>query len=110
MTVYFHTVREVEAQLAARFKARRLAMNLTQKELAERSGVTSASLKRFERHGLIALHSLLKLAQVLACLDDFDTLAAEDRTMPVAQSLDALLATPKLRRHASGRKGRRHGP
>jgi transcriptional regulator with XRE-family HTH domain len=75
LTVYLKTVQEVQTGIAGRFKARRLAMNLTQRELAARSGVTWSSLKRFEREGLIALDSLLNLALVLDCLDDFDKLA-----------------------------------
>lgn len=109
MTVYLKTVQEVQSAIAERFRARRLAMNLTQRELAARSGVSWASLKRFERQGLIALDSLLKLALVLECLDDFDRLAAESQPIPAAQSLDALLATPAQRRRATGRKGRAHG-
>ena len=109
MTVYLRTVQEVQTGIAGRFKARRLAMNLTQRELAARSGVTWSSLKRFEREGLIALDSLLNLAFVLDCLDDFDKLAVESQPVPTAQSLDALLATPTLRRRATGRKGRSHG-
>lgn len=109
MPVYLHVVYEVRTGIAERFKARRLSMNLTQRELAERSGVTWASLKRFERQGLIALESLLKLAVVLDCLDDFDRLAAESQAIPAAQSLDALLAAPTSRRRATGRKGRVHG-
>ncbi|HWE84554.1 MAG TPA: helix-turn-helix transcriptional regulator [Terracidiphilus sp.] len=109
MSVYLRTVQEVQTGIAARFKARRLAMNLTQRELAARSGVTWSSLKRFEREGLIALGSLLNLALVLDCLGDFDHLAAEVQPIPAAQSLDALLATPALRRRATGKKGRSHG-
>jgi hypothetical protein len=84
-------------------------MNLTQRELAARSGVTWSSLKRFEREGLIALDSLLNLALVLDCLDDFDKLAVESKAISAAQSLDALLATPTLRRRATGWKGQSHG-
>ena len=109
MTVYLRTVQEVQTGIAGRFKARRLAMNLTQSELAARSGVTFSSLKRFEREGLIALDSLLNLALVLNCLDDFDKLAAENTPISAAQSLDALLATPARRRRATGRKGSSHG-
>ena len=109
MTVKLKTVREMQAGIAGRFKAQRLAMNLTQGELAVRSGVTLGSLKRFERLGLIALDSLLHLALVLNCLDDFDKLAAESQSAPAAQSLDAILAKPTLRRRATGRKGRNHG-
>ena len=109
MAVYLRTVQEVQTGIAGRFKARRLAMNLTQRELAARSGVTFSSLKRFEREGLIALDSLLNLALVLNCLDDFDKLAAESQPTPAAQSLDALLATPARRKRATGRKGGSHG-
>ena len=109
MTVYLSTVQEVQTGITGRFKARRLAMNLTQRELAARSGVTWSSLKRFEREGLIALDSLLNLALVLNCLDDFDKLAAESPLNSATQSLDALLATPARRRGATGRKGRSHG-
>ena len=109
MAVYLKTVQEVQAGIAGRFKARRLAMNLTQSELAARSGVTFSSLKRFEREGLIALDSLLNLALVLNCLDDFDKLAAESPASSVTQSLDALLATPARRKRATGIKGGSHG-
>jgi transcriptional regulator with XRE-family HTH domain len=109
LAVYLRTVREVQTGIAGRLKARRLAMNLTQKELAARSGVTWSSLKRFEREGLIALDSLLNLALALDCLDDFDKLARESRPIPAAQSLDTLLAKPELRRRATGSKGRSHG-
>ena len=109
MVVYINTAQEVQTGIAGRFKARRLAMNLTQSELAARSGVTFSSLKRFEREGLIALDSLLNLALVLNCLDDFDKLAAESPFNSATQSLDALLATPARRRGATGRKGRSHG-
>ena len=109
MSITLKTVREMQAEIASRFKARRLAMNLTQEELAVRSGVTLGSLKRFERLGLIALDSLLNLALVLDCLDDFDKLAAESQPAPAAQSLDALLAKPTSRKRATGRKGGSHG-
>ena len=109
MAVYLKTVQEVQAGIAGRFKARRLAMNLTQSELAARSGVTFSSLKRFEREGLIALDSLLNLALVLNCLDDFDKLATESPASSATQSLDALLATPARRKRATGRKGHSHG-
>jgi len=109
LTVILRTAQETQAEIASRFKARRVAMNLTQEELAVRSGVSLGSLKRFERLGLIALDSLLNLALVLDCLNDFDKLAAESQSVSAAQSLDALLAKPALRQRATGRKGREHG-
>jgi hypothetical protein len=83
-------------------------MNLTQRELSARSGVTWSSLKRFEREGLIALDSLLNLALVLDCLEDFDKLAVNSLPISAGQSLDALLTSPALRRRATGRKRGSH--
>ncbi|MBB6144325.1 transcriptional regulator with XRE-family HTH domain [Silvibacterium bohemicum] len=105
MTVYLKTVQEVQTGIAGRFKSRRLAMNLTQRELSARSGVTLSSLKRFEREGLISLDALLNLALVLECLDDFEKLAGQSLPVSPAQSLDALLAKPAMRQRATGRKG-----
>ncbi|GJM65009.1 helix-turn-helix transcriptional regulator [Persicobacter diffluens] len=60
--------------LAERFKIIRKQQGFTQAQLADRSGVSLSSLKRFEQQGEIALLSLLKLAHVLNCLDDFEKL------------------------------------
>lgn len=92
------TPRDVQRDLAARFKARRLALNLTQEGLAARSGVSWSSLKRFEHTGLIALESLLKLAIVLDCLSDFDRVCADDGSSLAGKSLDEILREPKTRR------------
>jgi len=98
MSIELKTSRDVQRELATRFKARRLALNLTQEGLATRSGVSWSSLKRFERTGLIALDSLLELAIVLECLGDFDLLCTDNGKSLASQSLDALLAEPKARR------------
>jgi transcriptional regulator with XRE-family HTH domain len=45
---------------------------MSQEEMAERSGVSFGSLKRFENTGKISLESLLKLMHLLGRLDDFD--------------------------------------
>ena len=87
----------MQQELAARFKKRRLAQNLTQQGLAERSGVSWISLKRFERTGLIALDSLLRLSLVLDCLNDFDQICIGTSSLQ-AKSLDELLIEPKKRR------------
>ncbi|OGT19049.1 MAG: hypothetical protein A2342_06565 [Gallionellales bacterium RIFOXYB12_FULL_54_9] len=71
-------------RIAQRAKDRRLALNLSRKTLAERSGVTEASLKRFELTGDISMDSLLRLALAMECLSDFETL------FPGYQSLQSL--------------------
>jgi transcriptional regulator with XRE-family HTH domain len=92
------TATEVRRELAGRFKARRLALNLTQEGLAARSGVSWGSLKRFEHTGLIALDALLRLAVALNCLGDFDRVCSDDSANLAGRSLDELLAEPKTRR------------
>ena len=77
--------------LKDKFKERRLSLDLTQEGLATKSGVSLGSLKRFEGSGQIALESLLKLALVLECLDDFNTIA--DKKELQVNSIDELLKT-----------------
>ena len=98
VSIDLKTPKDVQKELAGRFRGRRLALNLTQEGLATRSGVTWSSLKRFERTGLISLDSLLNLALVLDCLSDFDQVCADNRKGLAAKSLDELLAQPKTRR------------
>jgi transcriptional regulator with XRE-family HTH domain len=98
MSMELKTPRDVQRELAGRFKARRLAMNLTQEGLAARSGVSWSSLKRFEYTGLIALDALLRLSLVLGRLSDFDNVCTEDKQSLFSRSLDELLSKPKTRR------------
>ena len=94
---YIKTPEDVQQELAARFKARRLTRNLTQQGLSDRSGVSWSSLKRFERTGLIALDSLLRLSLVLDCLGDFDQICAGTSDVQT-KSLDELLMESNTRK------------
>ncbi len=98
MSIELKTPQDLQREIATRFKARRLAMNLTQEGLATRSGVSWSSLKRFERTGLIALDSLLKIALVLDCLSDFDKVGREGPRTISTQSLDEILSETKTRK------------
>lgn len=97
MPLTLKTPEDVATALRDRFKARRLAMNLTQPGLAQRAGINVWSLKRFEKTGLVALDSLLRISLVLGVLDDFDTVAADDGKPPEARSLDTILASRRAR-------------
>ena len=59
-------------ELALKHKTLRKQAGLTQSELARRSGVSLGSIKRFELTGQISLESLLKLAQILNRINDFE--------------------------------------
>ncbi|MDL2307122.1 helix-turn-helix transcriptional regulator [Desulfovibrio sp. OttesenSCG-928-C06] len=54
--------KDIRIRIASKAKARRLFLNISQKELADRSGVSLGSIKRFESNGQISLSSLLELA------------------------------------------------
>lgn len=60
--------------VAANLRAKRKAKKLTMKQLAEMSGVSYGSLKRFENTGEIAFVSLLKLAIVMDCTEAVEQL------------------------------------
>lgn len=65
---------ETGKALAERHKLLRKKIRLSQKEMAERSGVSLGSLKRFENTGKISLEALLKLAHLIGRLKDFNTI------------------------------------
>lgn len=68
------TIQSTLVSLTDRVKARRKELKLSQKLLARKSGVSYASIRRFESTGNIALASLLKIANALICLEDFNAL------------------------------------
>ncbi|MEM9858835.1 MAG: helix-turn-helix transcriptional regulator, partial [Bacteroidota bacterium] len=72
-----------------RAKALRKAHGLSQSQLAEKSGVSFGSIKRFERSGKISLESLLKIAFVLDALASFEQLFPPKPFMP--GSLDEII-------------------
>ncbi len=73
------TPQEVRRDIAARAQTRRLALNISQAELAARSGVSLGSVKRFETTGEISLSSLLSIAMVLNDLEAFTELFSPPR-------------------------------
>jgi transcriptional regulator with XRE-family HTH domain len=89
LDININTPVDIMAQLKDNFKQRRLQFNLTQQGLSKRSGVSLGSLKRFESSGQISLESLLKLALVLECLDDFTTIAKQ-KELPINSIEDIL--------------------
>lgn len=79
------TPEQVGKTLAARVKELRLARGWKQATLAQRSGVTLASLRRFEESGRVSLENLLDLAFALNRLDDFDALFQAPRASSLAE-------------------------
>lgn len=74
LTLNIDTPSEMQDRVRAAARDRRLALGLTQSDLAARSGVALATLKRFEQTGQISLASLLALADALDALAGFGAL------------------------------------
>jgi transcriptional regulator with XRE-family HTH domain len=101
LSININTPHSVQILLKEKFKEKRLALELTQEGLSNKSGVSLGSLKRFESSGQISLESLLKLALILECLDDFINIAnVQNDTI---NSLDELLQT---NHHAIRKRGK----
>ena len=81
---------DVMEDFAARHKKLRKLQGLSQRELAQRSGVSFGSIKRFETTGQISSESLLKLAHILNRLEDFN---------PVFKPLESVEDVEKLFSH-----------
>jgi len=79
------TPERVSKTLAARIKELRLARGWKQVTLAQRSGVSLASLRRFEESGRVSLQNLLDLAFALNRLGDFDALFQSPQASSIAE-------------------------
>lgn len=77
----------VALSIAARVKARRLELDLTQEGLAARAGLKFATYRRFEQTGEISLRGLLQIAFALNSLPDFESLFVQKQY----QSLDDVI-------------------
>jgi transcriptional regulator with XRE-family HTH domain len=94
------TPEETAQNLAKKVRVLRLARNWKQATLAERSGVTLASLRRFECTGQASLQNLLKLIFVMGRLDDFEHLLQP----PDAGSIAELEAAHEVHKPKRGSK------
>ena len=81
------TPTDISLELAGRHRALRKHARLSQAEMAERSGVSLGSLKRFENSGKISLESLLRLIHLLGRLNDFDNVLLPEENMKNIEKL-----------------------
>ncbi len=75
---------EMRWELRDRFRKRRKEAGYSQAKIAEKSGVSLGSVKRFERTGEISLMSFCKLLAAIGYLYDLD----EVMKRPAYRSLD----------------------
>ena len=87
----FKTPGELGHMIAMNVRTRRKARKLSLKRFSEMSGVSYGSMKRFEATGEISLKSLLKIAIVLDCTDEFKLLFADPGPQSIQEIIDGKL-------------------
>lgn len=88
--------------LANNMRERRLALNLTQAGLSERSGVALATLRKFEQTGKISVESLFKLMAIVGGLEA--VLEAVKPAPKTFDSIDDVLAGSKQPKRQRGHR------
>ena len=91
----------IAEKLSKKMKIKRLFFNMTQKDLADRSGVSYGSVKRFEIHNEISLKHLLRIALVLESLYEFHSLFPTN----TYQTVDDILQIDKVKERKRARNG-----
>ena len=86
-------------ELNERLKLYRINYPMTQKELADKSGISVRSISRFENGEDISLSAFLKILHALELGDRIDTLVPDLNKRP-----SAYLETEKKRQRASRKK------
>lgn len=90
----------IAENMAKRMKQRRIELNLTQNELANKSGVSYGSIKRFEIIYEISLKSLLMIAVVLNATEEFKLLFSKQQY----KSIDELVKVEEKKNRKRARK------
>jgi transcriptional regulator with XRE-family HTH domain len=85
------TPSDVALRLAKKIKDIRKRKKITQKELAGRSNVSYATLRKFEKTGQISLESFIKLTMELGLIQEINNLFTE----PVYSSIEEVINASK---------------
>lgn len=88
-------------KIAENAKLKRLDANLTQEELAIRSGVALSTLRKFEQKGVISLESYLKIQMALGGLEKI--IQATEPSQNKFSSIDDVLDEDQTQRRRARR-------
>ena len=84
----WETPAEITLDIAKRVKKIRKRRKVTQKQLADRSNVSYATLKKFEQTGQISLISLTKIAMELGLAGELKSLFTEPVYLSIYEVLN----------------------
>ena len=88
ISIEYKTPAQILQDIGLRAKSARLRDNFSRKTLADKAGVSEASLKRFETTGQVSLSSLVQLLTALDRLADLDELLAEKTPVSLRELKD----------------------
>lgn len=77
---------QIEQELGKRLKDRRLEMNLSQEEIAKRSGLSRRTITAIENGGGSTLTTLVALLRALQALDTLENFLPDPGISPMAMS------------------------
>jgi transcriptional regulator with XRE-family HTH domain len=78
----YETNEVILKEIGKRMKSKRIAMNLTQKELAHESGVSQRTISGFENGENISLENVIAILRVLKQIQEINLLFPEEKTNP----------------------------
>lgn len=84
---YFDTPKEICLETARKATLRRKALHISQKELAGMTGVSFASIRRFETTGQISFESLVRIAISIDMKEDVKNLFNERKIYRTIQDV-----------------------
>lgn len=84
---YFDTPKEICLETARKATLRRKALHISQKELAGMTGVSFASIRRFETTGQISFESLVRIAISIEMKEDVKNLFNERKIYRTIQDV-----------------------
>lgn len=83
MDLYSSTDQGIVVLISEKIRSRRVAMNLTQRQLAVNAGVSLSSVQAIERGQNTSLITLVQLLRALHCLNLLDALTTPDEISPI---------------------------
>ena len=93
------TDESILAEIGKRLLRRRLALQMTQADLAEQAGIGKRTLERVEAGATAQLSTIIRIFRVLGLLEKLDQMLAE----PAIRPLEAAARKGKARQRASSR-------
>ena len=101
--IYILTDIELCNRIAAKIKTVRLKQNMSQAELADKSGVSISTIKRMEDGEVKNFESLIRVLRTLGKLDIFIPLVEEEQLSPIEYyELSSKANKPKRKRASKG--------